>query len=307
MSQGCIKRISCSPGQPKLSIAVGRLAPVHQWDQTMLDDLFSNTLYPTGLQFRRWEGYPGYPDADGCILLAPGRYWAGHEAEISTAVERYAWLLLIVTGDEEGTFDSGKVAHPRCRYWIQTPRQDKEYPEARFFGVGYTPHMRGLPKEPPTKDLDVVLSAQRTHKRRDEAFEALDNVQCSKLVEETAGFTQGMLPGDYTAAMARAKVCPAPSGAISPDSFRLYEALQAHAIPIADDCSPVYASEGYWEGLFPGCPFPILRDYASLPGYIDAALEGWPANANQIATWWILQKRRMSQWLRDDLKALGAL
>src|SRR5690606_17328194 len=106
--------------------------------------------------------------------------------------------------------------------------------------------------------------------------------------------------------MNSAKVAPAPSGAVSPDSFRLYEALQSHNVPVADDVSPVYDSHGYWKMLFPDAPFPIIEDYADLPGYVEDQLALWPANANRVAAWWMRQKRAMCLWLRDDLESLGA-
>jgi hypothetical protein len=163
-----------------------------------------------------------------------------------------------------------------------------------------------LSPAPPGKVVDVFLSAQATHTRRTRAFEALKGFPNSN-IEATAGFTQGMPVGEYVGQMCGAKVAPAPSGAVSPDSFRLYEALEAHCVPIADDISPAYPSEGYWRLLFPSDPFPTLRDYADLTGYINDQLEVWPKNANRIAAWWIRQKREMALWLEADLKALGAL
>lgn len=272
----------------------------------MLDDLFANRLYPTGIDFKMWSGYPGYPSADGTVLLIPARYWAGHEAEISAAIAKYSWLLVILTSDEESTFDASALRHPNLRLWIQTPRVDRNYPEARFIGVGYTPHMRRLPVEPPTKNLDVFLSAQRTHKRRVQAFDALGH-QSNSRVEATAGFTQGMDPVEYVGCMVGAKVAPAPSGAVSPDSFRFWEALEAHAVPIADDISPSYDSAGFWSMLLPDCPAPLLRDYADLSEIIGQVLDDWPAHANHVIAWWMRYKRQMSRWLRDDLTDLGAL
>lgn len=292
-------------------IAVGRLAPVNQWDQAMLDDLFANTLYPTGLTFSRHEGYPGYPNSEGCVLLIPGRYWHKHTDQISQAIQRYSWVLGIRTGDEEDEFDIGAVTHPNLKWWVQTPKVGKAYGDARFIGVGYTPHFRCLSEDVPDKDIDVFLSAQSTHTRRRECFTALEKTAGSQFVHATDGFTQswreGASPGDYAVQMMKAKVAPAPSGAVSPDSFRLWEALEAHTVPIADDISPTYDSAGFWDMVLPGAPFPALRDYNDLPGYVGDALDAWPTNANRITAWWMRQKRRYSQWLVDDLTALGAL
>lgn len=283
-------------------IPAGYLAPAGCWDQTMVDDLLDGTLWPHGLDIRREVGYP---QADG-ILVVPGRYWAGHEDQISKVVERYAWLLLIVTSDEEALFDIGKIEHPNVRFWQQTPRTDREYRDARLFGVGYTPHFRDIPADPPDKTTDVYLAAQNTHCRRQAAFNALAHIPNSTLIP-TVGFTQGVEPHTYTQGMLSAKVAPCPSGPASPDSFRVWEALQAHAIPIADDISPGYDSAGYWRMLFPDGPFPILSDYNCLPGWIGDQLCEWPANSNRIQAWWMREKRRMALNLREDLAALGAL
>lgn len=284
-------------------IEVGCLAPGNQWDQNMLDLLFTNRLYPTGLEFRRRMGYP---NSDGCVLVVPGRYWFEHTLQITKVIRRYDWVLFIKTGDEEDLFDLSAIDHPNVRFWCQTPRIDREHPECRFFGVGFPPHFNDLSSTPPDKVVDVFLSAQRTHKRRELAFDALKDFPNSN-VEATAGFTQGMPAAEYVGQMCGAKVAPCPSGAVSPDSFRLYEALEAHCVPIADDVSPAYDSEGYWRTLFPSDPFPTLTDYNDLTGYVEDQLTVWPVNANRIAAWWIHQKREMALWLQADLKALAAL
>lgn len=285
-------------------ISVGELAPAGCWDTNMLDLLFQNQLYPTGLEFRK---VLGYPNTDGCILVVPGRYWFEHVDQINEAIRRYEWLLFIRTSDEEDQFDISRIEHPNARFWVQTPKMGVDYQAARLFGVGFPPHLNDLGSKAPDKAMDVFLSAQRTHQRRQLAFDALGDAQPNRCVEATEGFTQGLPPQQYADRMVNTKVAPAPSGAVSPDSFRLYEALEAHCVPIADDVSPVYDSRGYWRSLFPDAPFPIIENYTDLPGYIEDALRDWPCNANRIAAWWMRYKREMTSWLRDDLKQLGAL
>jgi hypothetical protein len=253
------------------------------------------------VDFKRFEGYP---NTQGCILIVPGRYWANRIGDINEALSRYQWVLLIRTGDEEDLFDVAKIEHPNAKLWVQTPRVGVDY-DARLFGVGFPPHFNQLPKDPPEKLLDVFLSCQDTHERRHEAFAALEGIEGR--VHRTEGFTQGMDPLEYADCMTIAKIAPCPSGAESPDSFRVFEALEAHAIPIADDVSPVYDSRGYWRTVFPDAPFPILVDYGDLAGWTEDLLEGWPDNANRITAWWMRRKREYAQWLRDDLEALGAL
>lgn len=284
-------------------IPVGRLAPGDQWDQNLLDRLLSNDLWPTGLKF---DVQDGYPRTDGALMLIPGRYWADHTSEISEAMARYRWVLAIRTGDEEDLFDITKITHPNIRWWVQTPRADRDYGDARLIPLGFPPHFNRIP--PPTiPRLDVFLSAQNTHARRAAAFAALPDTGTNRHIEATDGFTRGIPPNAYRHMMASTKVAPCPAGAFSPDTFRVYEALEAHAVPICDDISPTYPSAGYWRNLFPDCPFPILTDYADLPGYVEDALADYPRNANRIAAWWMKTKRGYAHGLREDLTALGAL
>lgn len=284
-------------------ISVGRLAPLSQWDTTLIDALLDGDLYPHGLDVRRHDGYP---NADGCVLIIPGRYWHQKVDLINEAISAYSWLLLIRTSDEEDLFDVSRIEHPNVKFWVQTPRTDRDYADARLFGVGYTPHTSVFPPEPNYKPLDVFLSAQNTHSRRRECFASIPPGKSRKVLE-TEGFTQGLGHGEYAEQMTQAKVVPCPSGPASPDSFRVWEALQAHAIPIADDITPGYDSRGYWRQLFPDCPFPIITNYECLPGYIEDQLGEWPVNANRIMAWWMRQKRQYARWLVDDLTVLGAL
>ena len=284
-------------------IPVGRLVPKNQWDQNMLDLLFANKLWNTGLTFSRHEGYP--ENASGCVLIIPGRYWFEKANQISEAIARFEWVLAIRTGDEEDQLQPDRIYHPNIKWWVQTPKVGIDYGDARLFGVGFPPHFNQLKQQ--DRDTDVFLSAQNTHDRRQECFAALEPVKATKIVRSTDGFTQGMDKDEYALWMCAAKVAPCPSGAVSPDSFRLYEALEAHAVPIADDTSPVYDSAGYWRMLFPDAPFPILESYEQLPGYVEDQLRVWPANANRITAWWIGQKRGMARWLKEDLTELGAL
>lgn len=284
-------------------ILAGRIAPLSQWDTTLIDDLIDGTLYPHGLDIKRVEGYP---HTDGCILVVPGRYWADRIDAINEAATRYQWLLLIRTSDEEDLFDIHKINHPNAKIWVQTPRTDRNYGDARLFGVGYPPHFRDLPTKPPDKTIDVYLAGQNTHPRRKAAFGAIGDIP-NTISIPTSGFTQGAEPQTYRDSMLATKIAPCPAGPASPDTFRLWEALEAHCVPIADDITPGYDSAGYWRMLLPDAPFPILTDYNNLRGWITDQLRAWPANANRITAYWMRYKRQMSRWLVDDLKALGAI
>ncbi len=215
-------------------IHVGRLAPGNQWDQNVLERLFDNTLYPTGINFRRVEGFP---NSDGCVLIVPGRYWHQQTDQITEAIARFKWVLAIRTGDEEDLLDIRAVPHPNIKWWVQTPRTHADYGDARFIPLGFPPHFNDLPKEPPVKDWEVFLSAQKTHKRRKLAFDQLETH--SGLVNATAGFTRGLPLWEYKADMVRARVAPCPAGAASPGRYMTPWAIGGSCFPpTISRCTP---------------------------------------------------------------------
>lgn len=279
------------------------LPPTNQWDQNFLEQLFANKIYDTGYNFEYDEDLS---ELGGAVIVIPGQYYVGKESEVAEIFAKYKWVLAIKTGDEEDLFDWKKLQAPHIKWWIQTPRTDRDYGDARLFGVGYTPHFNNLSsKDRASTVLDVFLSAQDTHERRHEAFKYLEGSRFAKLIERTPGFTQGMEKDQYRNAMVTAKVAPAPSGVVSPDSFRVYEALEAHTVPIADDISPNYDSEGYWNKLYPDAPFPILKNYSDLNGYIEDVLYNFPVVTNRVVEWWMLKKREMVDWITDDIEELS--
>lgn len=274
-------------------IPAGWLAPAGCWDQTQLQDLLESGPL---MRF-----HAGYPPGNGAVIVVPGRYWAGREPAVAEALAKYRWVLLIVTSDEESLFDVAAVDHPNMKVWVQTPRHGRDYGDARLFGVGYTPHSRTPTSS--EKTLNVFLSAQNTHPRRVQCFATLEGFRDSR-VQPTAGFTQGMDPAEYMACMTMAKIAPCPSGAVSVDSFRVWEALQAGALPVVDTVSPVDGITDYWVRLFGEAPFPIVTDWSQVEW--GALLDTWSSNVAEVQAWWAQQKRRYAERLVEDLKALGA-
>lgn len=279
-------------------IPVGHLAP-ECWDQNIVRRLLDGDLYyPHGLAVKH---HAGYPNTEGAALIIPGRYWHKQTDRINEAIRRYRWVLAFRVSDEEDLFDINQIEHPNLRWWVQTPRPDRDYGAARLFGVGYPPHFNNL--ELRERLIDCFLSAQDTHPRRHDCFNSLEGIHGR--IHRTPGFTQGMDPAEYRDCMSAAKIAPAPSGAVSIDSFRVWEALEAGALPVADSVSPTDGLTDYWQRLFGEVPFPTVQDWSQVSW--AALLNEWPANAAKVATWYAGYKRTLAGWLVEDLTALGAL
>lgn len=247
---------------------------------------------------------------DGCVLVVPARYY--DPATVNDLIAPLRWVLVILTSDEESTFDHRAITHPNMRLWVMTPRPGiHEAGEARYLGEG-TPDgtadiLAACADVALDRPVDVFFAGQATHQRRVDCLMAmadLDRLQVG--AQPTEGFMQGMPRDEYLQLMAATKVAPCPSGPATPDSFRLFEALEAGCVPIADQLTPdPDYPDGYWNLVYGPVPFPVIEDWAELAKEVDAALEDWPRKSAECSAWWQGRKRADRLALRADITALS--
>lgn len=291
------------------------------WDQGMIEGLFSNQIWRpvAGYTFTHYEGELPH-DVEGAVVVIPARHHAtpDHMEKINRFLATLDWALVILTGDEENDFQYEQLQHPRLIVWVMTPYAGREHsPLVRFLPNGWPPAAPAALKDAGiaagTRPKDWFFAGQITHIRRENCVKELrlmlEKGGNGDLVE-TAGFTQGVDPDEYYYRLAQAKVAVCPSGPITPDTFRIYEALEAGCLPIADGRPPSddYPN-GFWQYLFgmDELPFPIVQDWGELPGVMDRALGEWPRNANRAFAWWQQYKRQMAYNLREDLVKLRGI
>lgn len=288
-------------------VPVLALPPYQQWDQALVCDLLGGYLCPPGYQFTHVARDGSEPMVGFAVVLVPGRYDEA-EQRVRDLTRKMDGALVIVTGDEESSFRWQEIDHPNLRWWFMDPRPHLDYPEgSHFLGSGYPPHLRALlaPHRVGMRDLDWSFSGQVNHPRRVEVVEELGKLIGGE-VHRTPGFTRGLNHEDYARLLARSKTVACPSGPYSPDSFRLHEALEAGAVPIADATCPAYDAHGYWQQVFEGpVPFQEVDDWSDVSKMIDAAVLRWPHEANICSAWWQAHKRKMRRWLVDDLRHFG--
>lgn len=279
------------------------LPPAEQWDHAIVGETLARC---PGWTFRHVTTLP--PGCDGAVVVVPGRY-PDAEHRTQRAVAGLRWAIVFVTGDEEATYRHELVVHPNLRWWHQLPRPGW-HDFARRFGDGPAPHLRPLLRAlgPHVERVhDWSFAGQVNHKRRRELVEVLERTDGGSLLV-SGGFTQGLAHDDYARLLASTKVVPCPSGKHTPDTFRLFEALEAGCVPVADGLCYGWASDGYWDYLFGETPpFPVVKDsWASFPGLLSELLDGWQERANAVQAWWLAKRREMAWDLADDLVAVGA-
>ncbi len=290
--------------------------PDDYWDLGLLNKLFDNSLWDPvgGFEFKRKDSLNDVKE--GAVIVFPARNQVNCLDKLNTDLKRLKWVVLILTGDEAQEFDASKIVHPNMKLWIMSANPDKHVDGARKIGSGFPPQaMKFLPMfemEATSKPLDYFFAGQITHERRQACAVELETLKEHKVNNHlegnfhfSKGFTQGLEHEKYYHGLASAKTAPCPSGPESPDSFRLYEALEAGCIPIVDAYSPKLKYDYYWTWFFgEEPPFPIFRDYDMMRGYVSDAVDHTPALANKVFAWWQAKKREMAYWLVDDIKEL---
>lgn len=293
------------------------------WDQQMLEDLFSRRMWNpvNGYEFAHFDCIAGVPrNADGLIVILHARSCA-HERwahKLNDEIQRFKWAVVMLVSDEEGSFPAFQVKHPNMKMWIMMPNERKHL--MKHFGVpngyptGCLDALKKFRKEQTEKPVDWFFAGQDTHIRRHvfiEYAQAIGGMPGPEfgtggVLIATDGFTKGIPREEYYKLMASSKVIPCPSGAEAPDSFRVYEALEAGCVPLADNHSPVDSYPGgYWKFLFrEEPPFPIIEEWRHFPTALLKALAYWPANANRIGSWWMQWKRKFVYQLENDISAL---
>lgn len=246
------------------------------------------------------------PEEDAAIVVIPGEYHAELVNDMNNQLARINHVVLFVMADEEAKFPVEEVTHPSIHIWVQYPVPGR-HDAYNKLGTGYPQQSKEYLKNTPVKDLDLFFSGQLVHQRRYDLNEVLLHIESNQNYEMkfefTAGFTQGMPHDQYYSNLSSAKLAPAPAGTITPDSFRLFEALESMAIPIADEVSPSGHITRYWDWLFgEETPFPKITDWERLYGLIPELLEDWPANVHRQTAWWIKYKRDFGRKLIEQLK-----
>lgn len=280
------------------------------WDQGMIEDLFAGRWnVPHFRTFNHVEDFSEVPPGEGAVVVVPARHNAGHIDKLNHDLRKLGWVVLILTGDEESAFDWTAVEHKNLRMWLMSPKPGLHPQDARmqYLGSGYPPqareHLRNTYDVP--RDRAFFFSGQDTHARRHECLEVLGEYT-GQVANATEGFTQGLPHNEYYEGLAGAMLAPCPSGPVSVDSFRLYEALEAGCVPVADAKTPTVEMRDHWRMVFGEDPkFPIVDEWTDFRDLMNADYS-WKKNGNRMGSWWEKKKRDLALRLNSDLDWVGA-
>lgn len=285
-----------------------------KWDKGLVLDLLAGKLAAGGHRFEssltlaRPEGSKGI---GGAVIIAPvGKARTDiNLSKLRAYVSPLEWVVVLATSDECSTFDWRDLEHPNMRLWIQTPRPEVHFQHDRFLVHGIPPEttvwMDGNVQSKRT--IDWFFAGQVNHERRRRMVKAVERSPLPHLLMETEGFLQGISREEYLDHLIHTKIALAPSGPCTPDSFRLWEALEAGCVPLVDAMCPAYG-EGYWPLVLGDHPLPLVYDWrVNAIDLIDHQLALWPSNATRCSMWWQRYKRDLHWRINDDVSEVSGM
>lgn len=251
------------------------LKPRGMWDQTLLEFIFKD--------WNHWEGK--IPHAlDEAVVVIPGAYQQHLVKEINEELSKLPKCKVIITSDEENLFPIDELSHPNMKIYATYPN-DKYTSDIHWLPIGPA---RINENEIPNKDLTWAYAGQVNHDSRKKLVEALKELETKGVLIETGGFSQGLPRDEYYELLKRAEAAPAPRGVVSTDSFRLYEAMEAGALPITED-------KPFWDKLFKDYPFPVLENWKDID-----KVEIGTYQSNEAQAWWQRHKLEIQDEFIDQ-------
>jgi hypothetical protein len=281
------------------------------WDQGILEESFNRKGPYT---WHHQTEFENIAENEGGVVVINGRTHAEDTDLINADLSKLRWVVLVITGDEEALFPFESIRHPLLRVWVQLPRMNRHNDVNYKLPNGPRPCTREVLSRigPQSRTLDWFFAGQINHDRREQCAHELRlfkerNIHPNGVLVETAGFGKETLSQtDYVKHLAQAKIVLCPSGIETPDTFRLYEALEAGCLPVVDAFATRQQSPGFWKYLFgEDVPFPIVDYWDKLPQLMPELLRDWPQNANKAAAWWQNKKRELYFKLIGDVKEVS--
>lgn len=263
--------------------------------------------------------------ADRAIVVTQGR------GDVAGYLRRFRHSVGVIhLGDE---FSRSPLAFYRCAAFVYRNYYRPEalrLPHGRFFALGY--------KSGFTRDLNVPAIDARSH-----AWSFAGQVKTSRAgmlraaqripgghAHVTQRFGTGLEVGEYAGLLADTVFALCPRGNYSVDCFRVYEALEAGAIPVVEDggVTPLWSDvrrptkflrlhawrPAYWRANLPlafggsywrtafgeSFPCPLLGNWNDLEATLSRI--DVEARARAVRTWWTEYKRSLARQMGEDVE-----
>lgn len=300
-----------------MNIDVFWVAPDEEWitrgyaDCAFLEAILRNELWRPQQPhtFVNHDVRKTIPHYDGAVVCFSGMGLAPHADWIVAEIEKMAWSLVIITGNECWDFPWERLPETDTRkVWVMNPTPDHAHLSGHLPGGWFTGTREGLAEHAGLardRPLDWFYGAQIINDRRRDALRAVQGIPKGEVIS-TDRFMAGVPYPEWLTKLVSAKAIPCPSGPMTLDANRPLAAMEAGCVPILDLRKPLDPQFDYWEIIFgPGYPMPAVFDWGSeLQAAMDTALRAWPRQSNRVSAFWQQWKRRIVHNLHDQLANL---
>ena len=284
----------------------------------MYSDFFPDVQYV--------DGFDKVPEGEGAVVFVNGGSTDVTIQDLNEAIRYLPWVVVAIFFDEGSRLPLDQLRHPNMRVWVQEPKPGRNpFLPATIPMIGADNHnnFRRIPLG--YTFWAKQFTVQGTHVN-DWFFIGRNSSEdwLSAMRKITRGiFYETTLPGGvaietqkridshaYMDAMSLAKVVICRPGMCTPETSRVYEALEAGCIPIVPDAP---AGEGwkvrydwshYWEyvlGEEP--PFPVVNP-EQLADMLKSVLADWSEMSKRVREWWARYKRRLGLELNHEIGIL---
>lgn len=276
------------------------------WDQTICEELIGGLDVADPGDDTRGEG---------AVIVLAGQHQVGQAPQIAEFVANLPWCLVIVTSDEEALYPVETLPHDEKHLifgqYHARPEFDRVLPIGCPPGTAAT--LANLTQR--ERDVDVMWAGQDTHERRHELLATLKDMACEPgngniAWLATTGFRQGLDQAEFLESLTRTRIAPCPSGPHSLDSFRLYEALAAGALPVIETDTPHGYEAPFWDRMFnsDSLPIPWVESWHDLPTIVErySDPEAWRTKRDEVQAWWADYRERLMRDFDQTIQTLKA-
>lgn len=251
-----------------------------------------------GLLLRIFEQYPEHfpqyndkliPQFDRAIVIVVGR---PPIPPLKNYLSKMKSGVVIMTGDEECSFECERAVPKHLEMWTQCYAPHRSYMKERLLlGTPNRPNYKINTHLPKKYLCSFVGQVQNPH--RSACVEAIKSIPDSFLhiADGFGGQGNGIEYQEYLDIMCQSKYVLCPSGSMVCDTFRIYEAIEAGAIPITDKRCPRDPQDyDYWDETYPNNDLIKVSDWSELPSLIEKEV-------NSTGDWWGVYKQELEQKL----------
>jgi hypothetical protein len=228
---------------------------------------------------------------------------------LNDQLRAFRWVMLVSIGDEGSGQHLEWIDHPNCSIWVYDPKPGK-HDAFHHLPAGTIQQVPELfPRCSQWKIFDWSWSGSIRDINWDAAIRALPGH--GSYYDSHLGYE------GYVQLLADSKIVPCRPSWTSPETCRVYDALECGAIPIVGILPGENPPGHYWwrdfnfdwPNFWTGVlgekpPFPVISSPDQLADAVMAALADWPNNMDRCAIWWADYKKRLKETLQFEVRRL---